>query len=135
MSSWHTFTNYTNNNTKFFDLQLLELEKARQPKPFVARFPEVLVQPPFIPHQARKPLTEPVPFNLHSEDRSRERQQYDEQYKLEVERREKEQEEKRRAEDEQIRKEIRKATNFKARPNPFTSGVSSSSSSDPLWNQ
>lgn len=42
------------------------------------------------------------------------------QYKREVERREREQEEKRKAEDEQIRREIRKATTFKANPNPFT---------------
>lgn len=94
----------------------------------------MLVQPPFVPHQAKKPPTEPVPFHLHSEDRLRERHQYDEQYKQELERREKEMEEKRKLEDEQIRREIRKATTFKARPSPFTcSSVSSSSSSDALW--
>lgn len=36
-----------------------------------------------------------------------------------MERREREQEEKRKAEDEQIRREIRKAITFKAQPNPF----------------
>lgn len=36
-----------------------------------------------------------------------------------MERREREQEEKRKAEDEHIRKEIRKGTTFKAKPNPF----------------
>lgn len=117
-----------------FHEQLEEIERARQPKPFIAKFPEVLLQQPFVPHQAKKPPTEPVPFNLHSEDRLRERHQYDEQYKQELERREKEQEEKRKVEDEQIRREIRKATTFKARPSPFTSSsVSSSSSSDGLW--
>lgn len=57
---------------------------------------------------------------MHSDERLRERHHFDEQYKLEVERREKEQEEKRKADEEQIRREIRKATTFKARPNPFS---------------
>lgn len=72
-----------------------------------------------MPHQTRKLPTETKPFNLHSEDRAYERQQYDEQYKRELERREREQDEKRKAEDEYIRREMRKATTFKANPNPF----------------
>lgn len=79
-----------------------------------------MVAQPFVPQHTKKTPTEIVPFNLHSDDRLRERHQFDEQYKQEVERRGKEQEEKRKAEEEQIRREIRKATNFKARPNPFT---------------
>lgn len=75
---------------------------------------------PFVPHHHTKSPTEIVPFNLHSDERLRERHHFDEQYKLEVERREKEQEEKRKADEEQIRREIRKATTFKARPNPFS---------------
>lgn len=97
-----------------------ELEAARQPKPFIAKQPDVLTQPPFIPHYNKQMLTEPKPFHLHSDERVRERHQYDEQYKLEVQRREKEQEEKRKAEDEQIRRELRKRATFKARPNPFS---------------
>lgn len=69
--------------------------------------------------QTRKPLTEPKPFNLLSGERAYERQQYDEQYKKELERREREKEEIRKAEDEHIRREIRKASTFKANPNPF----------------
>lgn len=66
---------YEFNNTK----QQQEEEAARQPKPFLARQPDVLTQQPFVPHQNRKPLTEPMPFNLHSEDRVQERHQYNEQ--------------------------------------------------------
>lgn len=72
-----------------------------------------------MPQQNRKPLTAPKPFNLHSEERVHERHQYDELYKKELERREREQEERRKAEDEQIRREIRKGITFKANPNPF----------------
>lgn len=69
----------------------------------------------------KKPPTESVPFRLHSEERLRERRQFDEQVKLEAERREIEEIECKKCEEEEIRREIRKATTFKAQPNPFGS--------------
>lgn len=71
--------------------------------------------------QAKKksPITV-APFNLHSDERLRERKQFDQQVKEEKERKEKEEEERRRIEDEMVRREIRKATTFKANPNPFS---------------
>lgn len=78
-----------------------------------------MTQQPFVVQQSRKPPTEPRPFNLHSEDRVHERHQYNAIVKQEMERRELEQEEKRKAEDEEIRREFRKASTFKANPNPF----------------
>lgn len=49
------------------------------------------------------------------------RHQYNEEVKLELERKQKEEEELRQRSDEQVRRELRKATTFKARPNPFAS--------------
>lgn len=69
----------------------------------------------------KKPPIEPVPFRLHSEERLRERRQFDEQVKLEAERKEIEEIECKKNEEEEIRREIRKATTFKAQPNPFGS--------------
>lgn len=86
----------------------------------MSREADVLVQPPFVPQQSKKLLTEQVPFNLHSDERLRDRRQFNEHIRAETERREKEQEERRKIEDEQIRREIRKATTFKASPNPFS---------------
>lgn len=99
--------------------QRLQDEAARQLKPFVATEADVLTQPPFVPINRSKPPTEPMPFHLLSDERVRERHQYDEQYKKEVERKEKELQERLKAEDEMIRREIRKGTTFKANPNPF----------------
>lgn len=99
--------------------QQLEIEAACQPKPFISREADVLMQPPFVPQLTKKLPTEQVPFNLHSDDRLRDRRQFNENIRAETERREKEIEEKRKVEDEQIRREIRKATTFKASPNPF----------------
>lgn len=96
------------------------MEEARKPKPFISKEAEVLFKAPFVPQQHKKPPTEQAPFNLQSNERLRERRQFDEQIKQETERKEREQEEKRKAEDEQIRREIRKATTFKAKPNPFS---------------
>lgn len=95
------------------------MEVARKPKPFLSKDAEVLFKAPFVPHQHKKPPTEQAPFNLHSDERLRERRQFDDQVKQETERKEREQEERRKAEDVQIRREIRKATTFKAKPNPF----------------
>lgn len=73
-------------------------------------------------HKKKTPIVS-APFNLHSDERLRERKQFDQHFKLESERKEREQEEQRKAEDERIRKEIRKATTFKAHPNPFHSNT------------
>lgn len=59
------------------------------------------------------------PFNLHSSERCKERRQFDEQIKMETERKKKEEEERRQQEEERTRRELRKRTNFKAQPNPF----------------
>lgn len=94
---------------------------AQAPKPFKSNAdPDVLRSKPFVPKPATKPTTEPAPFNLHSNERSRERRQFDEETRLEAERKRKEEEEMRLRLEEQIRREIRKATTFKARPNPFS---------------
>lgn len=69
----------------------------------------------------KKPPTELAPFKLHSHERSRERRQFDEQVKLEAERKKFEEMELKKREEEEIRREIRKATTFKAQPNPFGS--------------
>lgn len=51
--------------------------------------------------------------------RLKERRQYDENYKTELERKQQEKDEQQRQEDERLRKEARAATGFKAQPNPF----------------
>lgn len=81
--------------------------------------PEVLRSKPFVPRATTKPATAPVPFKLHSDERSKERRQYDEENRLELERKRKEEEELRQRAEEYARREIRKGTTFKARPNPF----------------
>lgn len=78
-----------------------------------------MFQEPFVPQLRKKMPTRPVPFNLQSDGRLRERRQFDEQTKMEKERKEKEEEERRSIEEEVIRREIRKQTEFKAKPNPF----------------
>lgn len=94
---------------------------AQAPKAFKSNAdPDVLKTKPFVPKPATKPTTEPAPFNLHSDERSRERRLFDEEKRLETERKEKEEEEMRLRQEEQIRREIRKATTFKARRNPFS---------------
>lgn len=62
---------------------------------------------------------QPVPFNLHSDARLKERRQFDENIRLELERKQQEKEEEKKREEERIRRELRKATAFKAQPNPF----------------
>lgn len=90
-----------------------------RPKPFVSKpDPEVLRSKPFVPHIEKCRIT-PAPFNLHSDVRVKERRAFDENFKTEAERKQHEKEELRQREDDKIRKEIRKATVFKAQPNPF----------------
>lgn len=98
----------------------MEIETAQNPKPFVSKDADVLFKAPFVPQHSKKSTTEQKPFNLHSDERLRERRQFDVQIKLDTDRKEREQEERLKAEDEQIRREIRKATTFKANPNPFS---------------
>lgn len=76
---------------------------------------------PFVPQHSKKTPIEAVPFNLHSDERLRVRKQFDQETKMKLEKKEKEEEEQRKIEDEKIRREIRKATTFKAHPNPFHS--------------
>lgn len=70
---------------------------------------------PFVP-QHEKCRTTTVPFNLHTDIRVKERRVFDEQFRSEYERKQKEKEEQRQREEEKIRKELRKATEFKAQP-------------------
>lgn len=93
-----------------------------KPKPFVSKEPEVLKLPPFVPRPKKKSPTAPAPFNLKSEERLRARHEYDQKVEMEAERKKREEEEKRKAEDENIRRQIRKQTEFKANPNPFSCG-------------
>lgn len=81
---------------------------------------DVLFKEPFVPQKRGKAPTAPAPFKLQSDERLQKRHQFDEQIRLEMERKEKEQEELRKLEDEMIRREIRKAATFKANPNPFS---------------
>ncbi|XP_016976788.1 uncharacterized protein LOC108042837 [Drosophila rhopaloa] len=68
------------------------------------------------PHPAG---TRPKPFNLRSEQRVRDRREFDAAVQVSLDHKKKEQdEERKRCEQEEI-KEIRKMTLFKARPNPF----------------
>lgn len=97
----------------------MEIELARQPKPFVSKEADVLFKPPFMPQHKKKLPVEQVPFKLQSDERLRDRRIFDEQIKLQMERRERERDDRLKAEDEEIRKEIRKGTVFKANPNPF----------------
>lgn len=80
--------------------------------------PDVLKHKPFIPHIEKIQITA-IPFNLKSDERLKERKQFDENIRLEAERKQHEKEEKRRIEEENIRRELRKQTIFKAQPNPF----------------
>lgn len=93
--------------------------EAQKPKPFVSHEPDVLFKEPFVPQRAKKAPTAPAPFNLQSDDRLQKRHKYDEQFKVEKQRKEREQEAKRKIEDEVIRRELRKQATFKANPNPF----------------
>lgn len=87
-----------------------------RPKPFQSNSdPEVLRTKPFIPHHEKHRITT-VPFNFQTDIRIKERRAYDEQSRSEYERKQKEREEQRQREDERIRKELRKATEFKAQP-------------------
>lgn len=103
-----------------FYLQMQELEAAKRPKPFVSQEPDVLFKQPFVPQKKTKAPTAPKPFRLQSEDRLQKRHEFDEQIRMEMERKKKEQEEERKIEDEMIRRDIRKGTTFKANPNPFS---------------
>lgn len=106
-------------NSNFSHLQREDFEASRKPKPFVSNDADVLKQKPFVPHISKKPTTELVPFNLHSDDRLKHRRQFDEQTRAELEKKKQEEEKQRQEEDERIRREIRKASTFKAQPNPF----------------
>lgn len=102
------------------------MEAAQAPKPFKSNAnPAVLRIKPFVPKATKKAATEPVPFNLHSDERSKERRHFDEEIRVELERKAKEEENARQRHEEQIRRELRKATTFKARPNPFGPGNTS----------
>lgn len=94
-------------------------EASRKPKVFTARPPDVLNQEPFVPQIEKKVITESAPFQLRSDERSKERRQFDEEIRAEAERKHREEEERRKQEDERIRRQVRKATVFKAQPNPF----------------
>lgn len=60
-----------------------------------------------------------IPFNLQSDTRLKERRQFDENFKTESERKQLEKAEQHQRDEERIRREFRKGTNFKAQPNPF----------------
>lgn len=102
-----------------FISQKEEYEASLRPKPFVSNpNPDVLRKKPFVPQIEKCHIT-PVPFNLQSDARSKDRKQFDENFKTENERRQQEKEEQRKRDEEKMRKELRKATVFKAQPNPF----------------
>ena len=82
----------------------------------------MLKQPPFVPQLIKKAPTEPAPFNLHSDDRLRDRREFDKKVEEEIERKKREKEEQSKLEEELIRQLIRQQTTFKANPNPFSSG-------------
>lgn len=84
----------------------------------MSQSPDVLRKRPFVPHYEKCNVV-PVPFNLKTSSRLELRRQYDENFKTESERKKLEKEEQDRLEDERFRKELRKATTFKAQPNPF----------------
>lgn len=92
---------------------------SERPKPFVSQEADVLRKRPFAPQPVDKPTTTVQPFNLHTLSRLKERQKYDEQVKIETERKAKEKDELEKLEEEHSRKEMRKQTIFKAQPNPF----------------
>lgn len=93
-----------------------------KPKPFVSKEPDVLRQQPYVPRPTKKAPTEPAPFHLQSNERLRERRQYDQKIEMETKRKQKEEEERLKIEDEQIRRQLRQQTEFKANPNPFSVG-------------
>lgn len=100
-------------------MQREEYEASLSPKPFLANAdPDVLRKPAFKP-QREKCYIVPAPFNLHSDARLKQRKIFDEQFKSESERRQQEKEEQQKRDEETTRKELRKATEFKAQPNPF----------------
>lgn len=104
----------------FLHFQREEYQDSQRPKPFVSNpDPDVLRKRPFVPQPVDKPTTTVQPFNLQTSSRLKERQKYDENYKSELERKIKEKEEQERHDEERLRKEMRKATTFKAQPNPF----------------
>ncbi|XP_037725847.1 vicilin-like seed storage protein At2g18540 [Drosophila subpulchrella] len=83
-------------------------------KPWQGRVPENVDQ-----ERQRPAVTRSKPFNLRSEQRVRDRREFDAAVQVGQEQKKKEQDEQRkRCEQEEI-KEIRKMTVFKARPNPF----------------
>lgn len=92
------------------------IEEEQRAKQFVSQEPDVLRQRPFVPQKNDRTPTKAEPFNLHSDERSKVRQQYNEQIRLEIERKQKEREEQEKSEDERVRRELRKATTFKAAP-------------------
>lgn len=104
----------------FFVFQQEENEKSQRPKPFVSNSdPDVLRKPPFVPQIKEKQPIIPEPFNLQTSSRLKERKQFNDLAKTEAERKRIEQEELERQEEERLRKQIRKQTEFKAQPNPF----------------
>lgn len=100
------------------------MEAAQAPRPFKSNDnPSVLRTKPFVPKATKKATTEPMPFKLHGAERSKERRHFDEEIRAESERKAKEEKDARQRQEEQIRRELRKATTFKAQPNPFGSGT------------
>lgn len=96
------------------------MEEANKVKPFTSKEADVLLKAPFVPQHRKKLPISTVPFKLQGDERSEKRRQFDLQVKIEAERREREEAERRKIEDEENRRKIRKATNFKANPNPFS---------------
>ncbi|XP_055305323.1 targeting protein for Xklp2-like [Sitodiplosis mosellana] len=99
-----------------------ELIASLKPKPFVSKEAEVLKLPPYIPRPNKKTPTEPAPFKLHSDERLRDRREYDKKFEEKTERKQREQEERHKIEEGIIRRQLRQQTTFKANPNPFSGG-------------
>ncbi|XP_037026516.1 uncharacterized protein LOC119067557 [Bradysia coprophila] len=93
--------------------------KMAERPPIVARSTKVLTEEPFKPKLEPHPELKVVPFKLGMEKRLMERKEYDANYQRQLaEKREKE-EERKREQDNVTRQQVRQATTFKARPNPF----------------
>ncbi|XP_055371097.1 nexilin-like [Condylostylus longicornis] len=99
-------------------LKKLENIKQKSPKKYHAREARVLNESPFVPKKETHVL-ETQPFKLHIEKRLCERKYFDEKIHRLMEEKKKKEEEERIKRDEELSKEFRKMTTFKARPNPF----------------
>ncbi|KAG4075912.1 hypothetical protein HA402_003738 [Bradysia odoriphaga] len=93
--------------------------KLTERPPIVARPAKVLMDEPFKPKLEPHQELKIVPFKLGMDKRLMERKEYDANYQRQLaEKREKE-EERKREQDNVTRQQVRQATTFKARPNPF----------------